>query len=272
MAISISTRPRQLSYTNDASPAVQVYSNWNTSENTGSCNYGFAIVNTADVNSTIEIKIYESGSDTLLSSSIHRPFKIGTFNIDLASYVRAYLYSSYQKATARNVKHVGTSIRFYITYRQILSDGTEQDLYSEIQRPLYMVCSAKQVGDVNGVNMEEYIMFPDELNEDERGKFLTKFENPPIWSGYERTVSFIYDNYLIGNELNAVQIDRDINLNQVSNNTEVLDASQVYGVNLLKVNYPATGAYTDLYLSLGDQTANYYVDQGYVDDGYTEIV
>lgn len=274
MAISITSRPRVLAYTNTGSPSVPVYSAWNTSENRGGCVYGFGIVDADDKQSTIELKIYEVGADTLLSESYHRPYKIGTFYLDIASYVKDYLYAEFDGDFdgERNKKDVGASIRVYITWRQLYANGDESELTTDAY-PVFVARAALQYGATNGANLIDYVIFPDEQAEQDRGKFLTKFDEPVKWLGYDRTISFIWDNYMRANEITAVQIDKNINYVQVDNNTEALDYSQFNAINMVKVLDPSNSLahYTELYFNLGSEVSTVYVEEGYVVDGYTTI-
>lgn len=274
MAISITSRPRVLAYTNNGSPAVPVYSTWCTSENRGGCVYGFGIEDDEDKRSAIEIKIYEVGTDTLLSESYHKPYKLGTFYVDIVSYVKDYLYATFDGDFdgERNKKDVGASIRVYITFRQIYPNYSSGELFTE-SYPVFVARAALQYGATNGANMIDYVIFPDELSESQRGKFLTKFDEPVKWLGYDRTISFIWDNYMRANEITVVQIDKNINYVQVDNNTESLDYSQFNAINMMKVLDPSNSLahYTELYFTLGSEVSTVYVEEGYVEDGYTTI-
>lgn len=272
MAISITHRPRIAVYDSGGSPSVQVYSNWNSSDNKGACVYGFGIVTDADRQSSLEINIYEVASNELLSTSRHRPFKIGTFYIDVSSFIRPYLLTAFDPDFngQRNKKDLGASIRFYITYRQTYNDGTQELTVLDSGYPFFLMRCARQYGESS--NLSDYVLFPDEVASP--GKFLTKFTQPRKWLGYDRTVSFIWDNYIRANGIVAIQEDININGTQVDTNSETLDVSAFNGVNMMKVLDPSetSARYTDIYLVTGDEAGLGYVETGYVEDGYTTIV
>lgn len=267
MAITITYRPRIAQYTT-GSPEVTVYSNWNSAHNKGGVLYGFGIVTEEDRRSTIEINIYEVASNQLLSNSYHRPYKLGDFYIDLSSMLRPYLSNEFDGDFngERNKKDILASIRFYITYRQIYRDGTTEALINDSEYPFFVKRCARPYGVTS--NLEEFVFFPDQ-----QGRFTTKFDQPVKWRGYDRTVSFIWDNYIRANALTAVQEDLNINRAQIDSSTETLDDSTFNGVNMLKVLDPSNpqARYTDLYLVTGDETGLGYVEEGYVDEGYTTI-
>jgi hypothetical protein len=274
MAISINTRPRLLAYSSGGSPSVSVYSNWTATRPSGVI-FGFDIQNSTDAQSTININIYEVGTDTLLDSISTRPFSTGTFYVDLASYLRSYLYTEYNPdfGTEINAKDLGASIRFYITWQVIQPDGTDLGFVSEVDRPLQAINASVEFGNENDSNVIEYVGLPDEQVEASRAKFLSVFDEPVMWEGYDFTISFIYDNYLIGNEL--IRTQEELNINSVSLTTteDILDYSQVRNVNILRVSEPTdlNASFINLSLNLGDPQLNYYVDAGYVDDGYHVI-
>lgn len=272
MAINITVRPRIAVYDSGGSPSVMVYSNWNSSDNKGACVYGFGIVTEADRKSTIDINIYEVASNTLLSVSRHRPYKIGTFYVDVASFIKPYLNNTFDSDFdgERNKKDVAASIRFYITFRQTYNDGTQELVINDSGYPFFMARAARQYGESS--NLSEYVMFPDEVASP--GKFLTKFTQPRKWRGYDRTVSFIWDNYIRANGIVAIQNDYNINSILVDTNSETLDDSAFNGINIMTITDPsnALARYTDLSLVAGDEAGLGYVEEGYVDDGYTTIV
>lgn len=274
MAISINYRPQVAAYSTASSPSTTVYSNWSAVWPSGVI-YGFLIEDNTDINSSIQINIYEIGTETLLDSITTRPFRVGTFYVDLASYIRAYLYSEYLPdfGSEVNCKDLGASLRFYITYQVTQPDGTLLAPVSEVARPMQVIQGAVQAGNTNNANIIEYVPLPDEQAEADRALFLTDFETPVMFEGFQKTLSFIYDNYVIGNEVARVQLERDANLNQVNNISDNLDISQVRAVNHLLIEEPTDQytKYVDVYLTIGDAQNNYYVYEGYVDSGYTEI-
>jgi hypothetical protein len=253
-----------------ASPSVPVYSTWNTSHNYGSAVYAFDIATQADKRSSIRIKIYENITGKLLSESFHKPYKIGTFNVDVSSFVRPYLYTEWVNFSERNKADIGGSIRFYITWQQIQEDETEGVTYSESDRPIFLLRSVMQYGSATGSNLSAFIPFPDPGY---AGKFLTIFNQPRKWRGYKRTVSFLWDTYMRANQIEAEQVELNINGLQLTSNEESLDFSQFNKVNTLKVLDPTESntKYIDLTLNLGSEVNNTYVDSGYVDNGYQTI-
>ena len=273
MAITISVRPRTLVYMNSGSPAAPVYSNWNAAWNP--VVYEFSVPTAADRLSSLFINIYEVGSNTLLSSDTVRPFTTGNLIWDVAPFVRAYLYSAYSTnfTTDDNCKDYGNSLNFYITYTQIFDNGTSQIFNSDQTRPISVSCSAMQFGDSFNGSMLPYVPFNTNIPDDEKMKFLSAFEVPVMWSGYQFTLSYIYGLDLIGVQAIKEESQLDINQSTLSTDTTDLEQSQIGYVNYLKINEPSNSntQYIKASLHIGEAISTYYVEQGYVTDGYQQI-
>lgn len=273
MAISISIRPRSLVYNNNGSPGVAVYSNWNAAWNP--IVYEFSVPEAADLLSSLFINVYEVGTNTLLASNTIRPFRSGNLIWDAAPFVRAYLFSTYAPnfSTHDNSKDNGNSINFYITYTQIFDSGEAQIFNSDQTRPITACCSAMQFGDQNDGAMTDYTPFNTNLPEADKMKFLSVFDRPVMWLGYQFSLSFIYGLDLIGVQAIKEEAPLDINETELSSDTVNLTQSQIGFINYLKINEPSesTAQYVKVSLHTGDPISTYYVEQGYVEDGYHQI-
>jgi len=271
MAITISTRPREFYYNTDDSPSVAVYSNWNAVWNP--LVYTFNVL-TADIESSLLIRIYEVGTNTLLASQTRRPFKAGLWDVDLSPSLKGYLFSAYSADfTVDNNTDAGNALTFYITYTQLFDNGDDQIFNSEQTKPIVACCSAKQFNDTYGSNMAQYVPFGNELTEDKKMKFLTSFENPVMWIGYPISLSFIYSTNLIGVEVIKTEVEENINGGTLLSTDTTLDPNRIGKVNYLKIGTPSQTNTKQVTVSLktGATISNYYVEDGYVDDGYAQI-
>lgn len=272
MAITIIDRPRILAYFTGGSPAEAVYSTWNAGWNP--IVYSFNVL-VGDVLSSLVMTIYEVGTNTLLASNTIRPFKTGTWNVDISPYVRAYLFSEYKPnfTVNDNSKDLGGSLNFYINYTQIFDNNIPSIFNSEQTKPITVSCSAMQFGDVNGGNNIKYNPFGHELSEDKKMKFLTLFDTPVMWEGWPFSMSFIYSLNIIGVQNIKTEIQEDVNGNQLNNLDTILDPSQIGSINYLKVSQPdqQNTKFILLELKTGEAITSTYVDDGYVDSGYTKI-
>lgn len=272
MAITIIDRPRQLVYYTSASPAEPVYSTWNAGWNP--IVYSFNVL-ASDILSSLILNIYEIGTNTLLASNTIRPFRAGTWNVDISPYVRAYLFSEFKTdfTTSENCKDAGNNLNFYVTYTQIFDANISSIFNSDQSNPIIVSCSAMQFGDVNGGNMIGYTPFNFDLPDDNKMKFLSAFDIPVMWDGWPLTISFIYSTNIIGVQNVKFESYRDCNENQILATHTNLDVTKIGSVNYLKINNPSQLHTKSILVSLstGDTIENYYVDEGYVDDGYTQI-
>lgn len=273
MAITIIKRPREYYYTDSGSPAVAVYSNWNAIWNP--LVYTFSAIQ-SDIRSSLAIKMYEVGTNTLLSSDTRRPFRTGEWNIDLSNQIRSYLYSKYETdfTTDDNCKDEGNALNFYITYQQSFDDGSTPIFNSEQDRPIVACCAAFQFGRVLGANMALYTPFNQNLSEDKKMKFMTGFKNPVMFKGYPFTLSFIYSLNMLGVELVKEEKELDSNKNVLLTTYTGLSPVPAGKVNYLKINEPSDPLCRSIRVCLrtGEPIDNVYVEDGYVDNGYTQIL
>lgn len=273
MSISVAVRPRQQAYLNAGSPPIPVYTYWNAAWNP--IVYEFAVPTDVDRLSSLFIQIYELGTNTLLAANTYRPFQSGNFILDVSPYLRAYLFSKYQPDfTKINSIDNGNAIRFYITYTQTSEDGGTVILNSEQPYPITASCSAMQFGDSDNGNMNRYVPLNFPIDEIDKAGFLTAFESPVMFNGYPFTLSFIYDASLGGHEVYANIEEQDINNSQLIDYNSILDPSCVKKINYLLVPQPTqpNTKNIEVYLHTGNTINDYYVDEGYVDNGYQQIL
>lgn len=273
MAITITDRPRTFYYNDGGSPPSNVYSNWNAVWNP--IIYTFAVLD-ADILSSLLIEIYEVGSNTLLASNTVRPFKAGSWNVDIAPYIRGYLFSEYSAdfASFNNCPDAGNHLNFYIQYTQKFDNGSAPLFNSEQARPITAMCSAMQFGDTSGGNMEHYVPFNFDLPEEQKMKFLTGFETPVMWKDWPFSMSFVYSLNMMGVEIIKREVQQNGNGSALQTDNTNLDPTAIGKVNYLKINNPSQANAKSVLVSLrtGDPVSNFYVDEGYVDDGYTQII
>jgi hypothetical protein len=274
MAITIAIRPRTVAYYNDASPPVPVYSNWNAAWNP--IVYEFAVPTNNDRKSALIVNIYEVGTNTLLASNTIRPFTTGNLKHDVGPYVRSYLFSRYQPdfTSGDNSKDNGNSIQFYITYTQKFENGHADIFNSDSARPIVASCSAMQFGDQNNGNMITYTPFNSDLDEESKMKFMTCFDRPIMWKGFPFTLSFIYPTDLISIQIYKKESQLNVNKQLLIADDINLDPTQVGFVNNLLINEPdeTLAKFMKVALYTGEGIPNYYVDPGYVDEGYEQVL
>lgn len=269
MAITLTGRPRVLIA--DLSPEGTFYSNWNATGKYDRINYTFNIQQ-ADLQSRLRIDIKEFGSNLLLASNSYRPFKTGAMTIDISTFVKSYIYSTFNPDfDVVNSIDVGCSLRFYIEYTQIDEVGATT-FATDVLNPIYAVHAAMPIGHTNGSNMFEYV--PVQADITDKALFLTAFDVPVKFEGYPMAFSFLFDGSLGGKEVFLKQAELDVNQSSIDDANYELDLSKINRVNHITIQpiLNANVGYLEISLQTGNDAPQYYVDAGYVDEGYTQII
>ena len=227
---------------------------------------GAGYLNLTRRNYKIEIKIYESGNNRLLGSTACVPFNTGAGTKDLGVYVAAYLklLNAFTYDVV-NKRDVNASIKFYVTIQEKWTGGAGV-LTSDAVNPIFAVNAAKQIGDVNGQNMSEYVLVYPSTR---AAKFLTKFRRPVYFEGQPFSIGFIHSE-LLGVELSKVETRLNINHAVIDDNVSALDTEQAQSVNNLMLDgaYASTVKYVLLKIMSGSGVEVLYTYPGYVVDGY----
>jgi hypothetical protein len=98
---------------------------------------------------------------------------------------------------------------FTFRYRE-LWDGDSSFWYNG-PAAYYVTFSAKQLGDLYGGNMGDYVTFLNEPNPNFKAKFLTLFEESTAWEGLPFDLSYIRSEYLAGKQVKLRTTSLDIN-------------------------------------------------------------
>jgi hypothetical protein len=262
--VSISDRPVKI--ISNGSPVIT--SRWVAAWNP--IVYTFTFTDLTDITSNLVVYLYEFGTNTLLSKANYKPIN-GSLKVNLSSFIKAYLSHNYSPnfSNGINSKDSGSTIKFYIKY-QLNTSTTTGSIISDESNYLYVTNSVKQIGEVYGQNMAEFVPYGQE--DVLKAKFLTKFDEPVYFDGYPFTLSFIYSELIINHELKLVEDRKNINAVHLSSNETQLDTSQGYSINYIKLqdSYTSNVEYVDVSISTGQPKSENYVYQGYVTQGYQE--
>jgi len=265
--VVITKRPLRLIY---ADSPYSAYSRWVAGSNP--INYKFLFT---DVDDRISLKIYEYGTNLLLSSSTHAPRPDKTMNLDIAEYANDYLYSTLQNITVRNKKDTGSTLKIYFTY-VIYNKYEDPDTLSArtiyTEQYIAVTSSAMQFGDKYGSNMAKYLPFAFDAPTQYKSEMLTMFKEPVYFEGFPFTLSFIYNEDIASHEVHINESRLDVNKSLLSTVVSDLDTTQAGVINLLTLNTPTGENYIKFNLSVGDAIPQAYVESGYVLNGYVEIL
>lgn len=133
-----------------------------------------------------------------------------------------------------NFKDPNLSTGFYITLTEKYEGfDPPNPVVIDSDFPIYLTLSAKQIGDIFGSNMAQYFTSADPVSEENRAKFLTRFDEIPYWPGWPFDIQFIYSDKLKDNIVYKEEVYKDFEGNVLDTRIVYLDSSQHSGVNRL---------------------------------------
>src|SRR3990172_13026804 len=218
----------------------------------------------------------------LLGTSTNRPSDKGLATVDVSTFLKSnvdyenefdYNVLNWLDSTLGGMFNVSFSEN-WTGHEGAFSGLSETDLN-------YYTNSAKQIQDVFGSNMGEYVPFLTYAVEDTKAKFLSSFEKPTYFTGLPFDLSFIYSEKIWGFEFSKYEETKNINgvTAAITNNT--LDFNDGIGVHrlMLAQNYASTIKTVDVWLdnSLGGTISPIPIEAtlgyaDYVDEGYYETI
>lgn len=212
----------------------------------------------------------------LIGTSVNKPDPTGRVMVDTSSFLKSL--AGYQDEFLYNVlnqKDLTLGNRYNITFSENWL-GFEGDFSAMSTTDLrYFVNAAKQIQDLYGSNMGEYVPFKNYAAEDVRAKFLSDFESPTYFPNFPFSLSFIYSESLYGTETTKEEEHFDVNGNSISLTSQKLDTTQSPYVNRLMIdqNY-TTEKCVEVWLDNDPNESDpvtwaeaEYVDSDYAGDG-----
>jgi len=257
---------------------------------TGSFNttgrFGFINLNSR-LNYYIKTKIWgvdSTDSYYEIGVSINKPDTTGRSTVDVSSFLKTIVgYTNDFDYTTLNWKDNNLGGRFNISmsenwtgYTGAFSGISETDLN-------YFVNAAKQIQDVYGSNMGDFVPFFTTLEEqgEKYAKFLSDFEKPTYFIGFPFDLSFIYSELIYGYEIKRHEQKYDINRNTSGSLVRSNPLTIEYGlaVNRLMLTEVTDSTVKTMDVYLGNTegstptpppVARLAVTDDYVDSGYFE--
>jgi len=205
----------------------------------------------------------------LIGESINRPDVSGRVSVDVSSFLKNIVdYIDTFTYNKLNKKDLTLGGRFNITYSEnwLNYEGAYSTISTTVLR--YFTNSVKQIQDLYGSNMGEYVPFSNKAYDT---KFLSDFESPTYFVGFPFSLSFIYSESLFAQTTTKHEDRKDINGNILTSNNTSLDANECLWVNrlMLDQNYPTNVKSVDVWLENdGTSTPLEYFEDDYVVDGY----
>lgn len=182
-------------------------------------------------------RIYSVDSENVykeIGVSINKVDTTGRTEVDVSSFLKSLVgYEDNFKYNVLNERDLNLGGRYNITVSENWN-GHEGSFSGISQTSLrYFVNSVKQIQDIFGSNMGEYVPFA--IGSD--AKFLSDFKKPTYFEGYPYSLDFIYGEDLNSFEITKREQRRDQNGVAISPiSTAVLDHYGIYGVNRLTLS------------------------------------
>jgi hypothetical protein len=222
--------------------------------------------------------VSEGNQYELIGQSKNKPDSSGGASVDVSSFLKNIIgYQDNFKYDVLNEKDGTLGSPYNITYSENWKnyEGAFSGLSTTILR--FGVNSAKQIQDLYGQNMGEYVpFFIDLVTPIPEAKFLSDFKSPTYFPGFPFSLSFIYSENLVGIETFRDQENFDINGNPTFVGSPVqLNNGEAQEVNrlLIEGNYSSNTLSTKVWLETdGVADCLVYQQPGYVQIGYVEEI
>lgn len=157
---------------------------------------------------------------------------IGQVNLSISSVLKTVCeYNNKFDYNVLNKAIQGEGGAYNIRFREIYN-GIEQPLSNPFGAVQYFVNATKQLGEIYGDNMADYVPT---LGDDrtDKAKFLSVFDKPTAFKDMPFSLSFIYSDNLLNNQIECEAIGYDKNGVNIFNDTDILDINQRAKVNRL---------------------------------------
>lgn len=234
------------------------------------------------INYFVKTNIYavdEFNQYVLVGQSINKPDVSGKVEVDVSSFLKSRVdYVNDFDYSLLNDKDLSLGGGYNITYSENWNnfEGSFSGLDDTQLR--FFVNSAKQIQDVYGANMGEYLPFyfdtPSAAYPE--SKFLSDFESPTYFPGFPFSLGFLYSEYLVGIETFKGEESFDVNGGSVAVPTlSELENVRSQNVNRLTVlgSYPLTTKSIEVWLETdGTEDCVEFLEPGYVAVGYVESI
>ncbi len=213
-----------------------------------------------------------------IGQSVNKPDTTGRAKVDVSSFLKeAVDYIDEFQYIVLNQKDTTLGGSYNITFSENWTgfEGEFSGLSNQFLR--FYVNSAKQLQDVLGENMGEYVpFFIDSVTAVPLAKFLSDFDRPTYFPGFPFSLSFIYSEYLAGIETFKHEEEFDINDAAIGPvDTKELSNAEVQEVNRLLINtgYGSNVDDIDVWLeSDGTESCLLYYQEGFIQVGYVQDV
>ncbi|MDB5158467.1 MAG: hypothetical protein JWR50_3174, partial [Mucilaginibacter sp.] len=129
--------------------------------------------------------------DTIICKN--SPFPNGFCKADISTFLQSILRAKdLSDYSLLNYRDIQLSASYTISYAEIWNGNTPQ--WVNITRPFYVLYAARQLQQLCGGNMQEFIPYPLSF---QPAKWLTDFVNPVYNDGFPFDLAFIFSEYMV---------------------------------------------------------------------------
>jgi len=214
----------------------------------------------------------------IVGESYNKPDETGLMKVDCSSWLKSLIgYTDEFDYDQLNWRDSNLGGRFNIVFAEFWT-GTD-GVFSEpsASELFYFTNSTRQVRDLYGSNMGEFVVFKDYDGETTLAKFMCDFKRPTYFVGFPFSTEFIYSESIANVVVKKFEKQIDQNGNEITTTNDQLDGEQCLGVNRLMLNesYPSNckkiqmWLETDQTLLLLDYVLSDFVVSDYIDEEST---
>lgn len=140
--------------------------------------------------------------------STNRPDVNGITKADISSLLQSILkpLPDASNYTLANYRDMGLGASYQVSFAEVWDGNTPE--FTDIEDPFYCVYAAKQIQQLGGGNLYEYVTQPGGT---QPAKWLTDFIEPSYSTGYPFDLPFIYSEQIAGRDIYCKIIPLDIN-------------------------------------------------------------
>ena len=222
--------------------------------------------------------INDNNQYDLIGQSRNKQDSTGRGSVDVSSFLKNIVgYEDKFNYDVINQRDTSLGSPYNITYSENWQgyEGAFSGLSNTILR--FAVNSAKQIQEIYGQNMGEYVPFWIDLSTQvPESKFLSDFKEPTYFPNFPFSLSFIYSEYLVAIQTIKAEETFGVNSNVIQPtfyNSLFNNEAQEVNRLMISENYSTFEVCTEVWLETeGVQDCTPYVQPGYVLFGYAEEI
>lgn len=207
-----------------------------------------------------------------VGTSINKADNTGLVKVDAADFLKKIVaYANTFQYDELNKADTSMGGKFNIQYREGWTGSTGSWSGISATNLYYYVNAAKQVKQIYGANMGEYVPFETAFDTEDKAKFLSDFRKPTYFPGYPFDLQFIYSDAVAGRQLVKFERTKDLNGSTIGTSSADLDTAYLQSVNRMMItSVECDVKEMDVWLETDGVGCREYVVDDYVAEDYVE--